>query len=122
MKSMLIEISSILGKTILVTLAVPLGFLVGGLLGLPSWAQAFGFLPAAWLFCRLSGETVPPVRRWLPFLLGLTFLTFIFHSVFPHIPEFHRDIAFVLFVMFAPSLVRLIPSPAKEPQQKRPAS
>jgi len=120
MKKVLIEVMVILGKTVLVTLAVPIGFILGGVLRLPDWAQAFGFLPAAYLFCRLSGEPVPPMRRWLPFLLGLGFLTFVFRSVYHHVPESYRTAAFVIFVLVIPSLLKRIPVPAALARQLSP--
>lgn len=120
MKQIIHEIGSLIGKTILVTAVVVLGFGLCGLLGLPSWAQGFGLVPAGYVFCRLAGEGIPPVRRWLPFLLSLTLLTFVFSSFFPHVPESYRTVAFLAFVMIAPSLLRLVPAPAPQTRQEPP--
>jgi hypothetical protein len=105
--TLLREICFIILKTLLVTIVVVLGFTFFGLLGLPSWLQVLGFIPAGYLFFRLSGETPPPIRQWLPFFLGLTLLFFLFGVIFPRIPELWRTVAFLFFVMLAPHWLRL---------------
>lgn len=120
MKKIILEFGFLIGKTILVTAVVVLGFGLCGLLGLPSWAQGFGLVPAAYVFCRLAGEGIPSVRRWPPFLLGLTLLQFALDRFFPHVPESYRTAAFMAFVVVAPNINRLIPSPAGQARQEPP--
>ncbi len=100
-------ICAIILKAILVTITVAFGFTLCGLLGLPSWLQMLGIIPAGYLMYRLSGETPPPIRQWLPFLLGLTLLLFLFSIILPRIPESWRVVAYFCFGILAPYLLRL---------------
>ena len=68
-------IGLLLGKTLLVTAAVALGFGVGGALGLPGWLQGIFLAPAGHLFYRLSGETPPPWWKILGLLLVVSVMT-----------------------------------------------
>jgi hypothetical protein len=97
------EIGSVLFKTVLVTLAVALGFSLGDWLDLPFWLQGVAIIPAGYLFFRLNGEAPPPVRKWLPSLLGLTLLLFLFSFVYPHVPEGWQMAAIFCFLMLAPN-------------------
>jgi hypothetical protein len=122
MNKIIPEIASLVGKTFLVTAVVVIGFGMCALLGLPSWAQGFGLIPAGCVFCWLAGEAVPPVRRWLPFLLGLIVLTFMFSFCFSHVPEFYGTVAFMVFFMAAPGFLRPIPSPAAKARREPPTA
>ncbi len=62
-----------LGKTLVVTVAVVLGFTLGRAFGLPIWLQVMFLAPAGYLFYRLDGDTPPPWWKILGFL-GLTAL------------------------------------------------
>ena len=121
MKTILAEISETLGKTALVVLAIPLGFMVGSVLGLPNWAQVFGFVPAAVLFFHLSGEPAPPVKKWLSLLLGITLLNFIYLKTIPHLSESGKIVALVVFFGLVSWLQRFVfLSPARRVQEPSP--
>lgn len=54
------------------TLAVAVGFALGGAIGIPSWLQIICLIPAGYLFTRLSGDPIPPMRRWVPYAVAIT--------------------------------------------------
>ena len=66
------QIIILLRNTVLVTLAVAGGFMLGGALGIPNWLQIVCLIPAGYLFIRLSGEPIPPLRRWVPYAVAIT--------------------------------------------------
>jgi hypothetical protein len=68
-------IGLLLGKTLLVTAAVALGFAVGEALGFPDWLQGVFLAPAGYLFYRLSGETPPPWWQIVGLLLLVSVMT-----------------------------------------------
>jgi hypothetical protein len=96
------ETSLILLNAVLVTLAVVLGFTIGGALGIPAWLQGFCLVPAGYLYFRLSGGAPPAWWKMLGFLTVLSGMTFIFTVVFTHVPQHYQTVVFVLFIMFAP--------------------
>lgn len=103
------EILLLLRNAVLVTVAVVLGFVVGGALGIPSWLQVVCLLPAGYLFVRLSGEGVPSSSNWLPYCIttslfvGLIVLLIAFlEEQFPELSEGWIMLAFALLVAFAP--------------------
>ncbi len=100
--SILRETALILRNTVLVTVAVILGFLIGSALGVPAWLQGFCLLPAALLFNRLSGDE--PFAWWkvLGFLTVLAGITFVFTVAFPHLPQRYQPVVVVVCMMFAP--------------------
>lgn len=112
MMKMIKVIGLILGQTFLVTFVLTLTFSLFGLLGLPVWAQGFAIIPAGWVFARLSGERVPPVRHWLPFLLGLTLLMFVFDRWLPQVPVLYKGGVLMAYWMAASKLFKLIPPSA----------
>ena len=101
MKTLIYEAGALIGKTVVVTLVVALGFMLCGWLGLPRWALGLGLIPAGYVFCWLAGEPFPSLGRWLPILLGVTLLTYAFSTLFPAVPEFGRTAVFLGFVMLA---------------------
>lgn len=111
MKTMLAEAGSMLGKTLLVTLTIPLAYMLGGFLGLPDWMQILAFLPAAWLFCKLSEQTIPPVSVWLPFVAGLMLLSFLLDTFFPQMPTAYRVLFFVALLQLLPGLLKRAEKP-----------
>ena len=96
------ETSLILRNTVLVTLAVVLGFAIGGALGVPAWLQGFCLVPAGYLFFRLSGGARPAWWKVFGFLTVLSGIAFVFTVVLPHVPQRYQMIFFVVFVMLAP--------------------
>ena len=112
MNNIIREISLLFGKTFLVTLVVALGIGLCSWLGLPGWTQGFGLIPAGYVFCWLAGERIPPVRRWLPFLLGLTGLIYVFGTFLPHVADAYRTAALVVFVALATWLTSTKAEPA----------
>lgn len=92
----------ILRNTVVVTLAVALGFTIGGAVGLPAWLQGFCLLPAGYLFYRLSGDAHPAWWKVIGFLTVLSAITFVFTIALAYVPERYQIIFLVLFVMFAP--------------------
>ena len=66
------EIFILLRNTLLVTLAVVGGFILGSAIGIPSWLQIVCLIPAGYLFVRLSGDPIPPLRRWVPYAVAIT--------------------------------------------------
>jgi hypothetical protein len=66
------QIIVLLRNTLLVTLAVALGFTLGSAIGIPSWLQIICLIPAGYLFIRLSGDPIPPMRRWVPYAVAIT--------------------------------------------------
>jgi hypothetical protein len=101
MKPLIYEAGALIGKTVVVTVVVALGFMLCGWLGLPRWALGLGLIPAGYVFCWLAGEPFPSLGRWLPILLGVTLLTYVFSTFFPAVPEFGRTAVFLGFVMLA---------------------
>jgi len=106
MKTLIYEAGVLIGKTVVVTVVVALGFMLCGWLGLPGWALGLGLIPAGYVFCWLAGERFPSLGRWLPFLLGLTLLTYAFSTFFPAVPEFARTAVFLGVVMLAANTSR----------------
>ena len=100
------ETALILRNTVLVTLAVILGFAIGSALGVPGWLQGFCLLPAGFLFFRLSGDERPAWWKVVGFLTVLSGITFIFSFVFPHVPQRYQTVVVMLFVVFAPIVPR----------------
>ena len=92
----------ILLNTVLVTLAVVLGFTIGGALGVPTWLQGFCLVPAGYLFFRLSGGARPAWWKVFGFLTVLSGIVCVFSVVFPHVPQRYQTLVFVLVVMFSP--------------------
>ena len=66
------QIFILLRNTLLVTLAVAVGFTLGGAIGIPNWLQIVCLIPAGYLFIRLSGDPIPPMRRWVPYAVAIT--------------------------------------------------
>lgn len=96
------EISLLLGNTLLVTVAVILGFTLGSAVGVPIYLQGFCLLPAALLFNRLSDGGPFAWWRVLGFLIVLSSITFVLTVAFPHLPPSYQSWAVVVLVMFAP--------------------
>lgn len=96
------ETTLLLRNTLLVTVAVILGFTLGSALGVPVWLQGFCLLPAALLFNRLSGGDAFAWGKMLGFLIVLSSITLVFTVALPHLPPSYRALAVVVFVMFAP--------------------
>lgn len=96
------EITLLLRNTLLVTVAVILGFTLGSAAGVPIWLQGFCLLPAALLFNRLSGGGPFAWGKVLGFLIVLSSITFVFTVAFPHLPPSYQSWAVVVLVMFAP--------------------
>ncbi|MCX6850858.1 MAG: hypothetical protein NTY98_18245 [Verrucomicrobia bacterium] len=96
------ETALIMRNTLLVTVAVILGFTLGSAVGVPIYLQGFCLLPAALLFNRLSDGG--PFAWWkvLGFLMVLSCITFVFTVAFPHLPPSYRSWGMVVLVMFAP--------------------
>ncbi len=95
-------ISLIILNTALVTLAVVLGFALGGALGVPIYLQGFCLLPAALLFNWLSGGSAFAWRTVLVYLLLLSGLGFVIGSGLPLLPAVDRSLLIVLIAMFFP--------------------
>lgn len=108
MKTIVYEAAVLVGKTVVVTVVVALGFMLCGWLGLPGWALGFGLIPAGYVFCWLARERFPSPRQWFPFLLGVTLLTYVFSAFFPAVPEFARTSVFLGFVMLAANTSRCV--------------
>ncbi len=100
--TLLRETTLLLRNTVLVTVAVILGFTLGSALGVPAWLQGFCILPAALLFRRLSGGGPFAWGKVLGFLIVLSGITFVFTVAFPHIPPGYQSSGIVVCVMFAP--------------------
>jgi len=66
------QVILLLRNTLLVTLAVVGGFTLGGAIGIPIWLQIICLIPAGYLFIRLSGDSIPPMRRWVPDAVAIT--------------------------------------------------
>ena len=96
------EITLLLRNTLLVTVAVILGFTLGSAVGVPIWLQGFCLLPAALLFNRLSDGGPFAWWRVLGFLIVLSGITFVFTVAFPHLPPSYQSWGVVVLVMFAP--------------------
>ena len=96
------ETALLLRNTLLVTVAVILGFTLGSALGVPIYLQGFCLLPAALLFNRLSDGG--PFAWWkvLGFLIVLSSITFVFTAAFPHLSPTQQSVAVVVLVMFSP--------------------
>jgi hypothetical protein len=70
--SALRQVIILLRDTLLVTLAVAGGFMLGGAIGIPGWLQIVCLIPAGYLYIRLSGDPIPPMRRWVPYAVAIT--------------------------------------------------
>lgn len=100
--TLLRETTLILRNTLLVTVAVILGFTLGSALGVPVWLQGFCLLPAALLFNRLSDGGAFAWGKVLGFLIVLSGIAFVFTVAFPHLPPGYRSWGIVVVVMLAP--------------------
>ena len=96
------EIIILLRNTLLVVGTLALTFLLGAALSLPSWVQVIGFVPAGYVYLRLSGEPIPPVSRWLPVVILLCLVTLAFTELFPLVPVHWRTPVYVLIIVFSP--------------------
>ena len=103
------EILRLLRNAVLVTVAVVLGFVVGGALGIPSWLQVICLLPAGYLFIRLSGEEIRSTANWLPYCIatlifvGLIVLVIAFlEEQFPELSDGWIMLVFALLVAVSP--------------------
>lgn len=96
------EIGLLFRNTLLVTVAVILGFVIGSALGVPVWLQGFCLLPAALLFHRLSSDAPFAWGPVLGFVVILSGITFIFSVAFPHVPQGFRSLAFFGVVALVP--------------------
>lgn len=89
------EIIVLLRNTLLVTLTVALGFTLCSAIGIPRWLQIICLIPAGYLFIRLSGQPVPPLRRWGSYALALSAVLslFAFASgiIRAHFSSFHES-------------------------------
>jgi hypothetical protein len=65
------QIIILLRNTLVVTMAIAAGFMLGSAIGIPSWLQIVCLIPAGYLFVRLSGDPIPPMRRWVPYALAI---------------------------------------------------
>lgn len=92
----------VLRNTLLVALAVVLGFLAGDAMGMPVWAQGFCLLPAAVLFFHLAGRARPAWWRMLAFFTVMSIFTGVFTYVLPLIPQRYQTLAFVFLIMLSP--------------------
>jgi hypothetical protein len=88
------QVIVLLGHTILVTLAVAGGFMLGSAIGIPSWLQIVCLVPAGYLFIHLSGEPIPPMRRWVSYMVAIiglvsvvSFANWIIRNQFPSIHQ-----------------------------------
>ena len=61
-------------NTLLVTIAVVVGFTLGSVIGVPNWLQILCIIPAGYLFIRLSGDPIPSMRCWVPYAVAITVL------------------------------------------------
>lgn len=100
--TLLREITLLLRNTLLVTVAVILGFTLGSALGVPVWLLGFCLLPAALLFNRLSDGGPFAWGKALGFLMVLSG----FLWAMPHVPPSYRFPGVVLFLIFSPSVTR----------------
>jgi hypothetical protein len=96
------ETSLILRNSVLVTLAVVLGFAIGSALGIPTWLQGFCLVPAGCLYYRLSGSARPAWWKEFGSLTLLSGFLFVFTVIFPHVPQRYQMIFSLLFIMLAP--------------------
>lgn len=97
------EITKLLKNTLLVLIAVILGFLVTSAMGLPVWLQGFGLLPAAVLFYYLSGDPVPAWWRMIAFFAGLSVYVYLFTLVMPLVPEMFHPLFYMLLLILMPT-------------------
>lgn len=66
------QLTILLRNALLVTLAVVGGFRLSDALGLPGGLQVICLIPAGYLFVRLSGDPIPPLKKWVPFAIAIT--------------------------------------------------
>ena len=66
------QLTILLRNALLVTLAVVFGFRLSDALGLPGGLQVISLIPAGYLFVRLSGDPIPPLKKWAPFAIAIT--------------------------------------------------
>jgi len=71
------ETAVLVGKSVLVTLAVALGFALGSALEIPSPLQPLCFIPAAFLFFRLSEGRFPAWWKPIAFFILYSGLSYI---------------------------------------------
>lgn len=100
------EIGILLRNAALVTLAVVLGFVLGGVIGLPSWLKIVCLIPACYLFLRLVGEPIPSVRRWVPHAIALTILVAAASFVLDSFPSLYDSPWLVILPFGIASLFR----------------
>ncbi|NLT70667.1 MAG: hypothetical protein GXX91_08220 [Verrucomicrobiaceae bacterium] len=101
----------LLRNTVLVTLVVALGFALGEAIGLPTWLQIICLIPAGYLFLRLSGDPIPPMKRWVPHAIAITVVVgawstaiFLVRAGFPSFLESSWwPFILILAVLFSPT-------------------
>jgi hypothetical protein len=96
------EISLTIRNAVLVAIAVILGFCAGSALGLPVWLQTFLLLPAVFLFCRLSGERRPSLRKLFGFAVLLSAFVFLVNLGSRFVPERYFWVYWILIVLVFP--------------------
>ena len=96
------EISLTVWKAAIVTVAVILGFLVGGALGIPVWLQGVFLLPAALLFYRLSGETRPPIWDLVGEFVLISVFVLVVQLGSELVPEHYFWIVVAVMIMLFP--------------------
>lgn len=104
------EIIVLLRNTLLVTLTVALGFTLGSAIGIPSGLQIICLIPAGYLFIRLSGQPVPPLRRWGSYAVAITgivsLMAFVSSLIQAHFASLHESSwpAIMIFsILFMPT-------------------
>jgi hypothetical protein len=102
------ETAVIVGKSILVTLAVALGFSLGSNLGLPSLLQPLCLIPAAYLFYRLSEGTYPAWWKPISFLAFMSGILFLLEVSFPTLPPGIRGAVVVVLMQPLISIAKRI--------------
>lgn len=96
------EISLTAWYAVLVTVAVVLGFVVGGALGIPIWLQGFFLLPAMFLFARLSGEHRPSLWKLVGFCALVSVFVLLVFLGGKLVPEDYFWAYYILVVAFFP--------------------
>jgi hypothetical protein len=104
------EILLLLRNTFLVTLAVVLGFTIGGILHIPASLQVVCLIPAGWLFYRLSGEKAPRPADWIPLFAAIALILQCGFLLVPLVPDEYRVPVVIFLILLAPvrPLERLI--------------
>jgi hypothetical protein len=96
------EILLLLRNTLIVTLAVVLGFTIGSILRIPAALQVICLIPAGWLFYRLSGEKAPRPAEWIPSLAALALMLQGALLLVPLVPSEYQVAAVILLILLAP--------------------